>query len=203
MGCMKMERPNLKSNRVKAKDTFKPKPVLTIQEPTQIHQDEYIDEEFAEQEGNYYDNSQMQLGVEDRGYVIKQRVSGYRTFFKRRKELLEFSPNWRAPWLPLTVVFTTINFLILSVGLVYLYQTKKTIEIPFIYDSVDRTWFRNDVATIFIVGAVYLAISYAIIMLSGKISNFDRRLSAMINAILFFVNILFNVGIIQIFLLIS
>lgn len=214
MTRMKMERPNLqkrqntqqlkKTGVKKQKDGITEgytKPILQIQEQTLPIIDDYDESDYQEEQ--QIDSTQMSLGVEDTSYKIKQKVSGYKSFFRRRKELLEFAPNWRSPWLPLTVVFTLVNFLMLSAGLVYLYKTKKTIEVPFIYDPVDRTWFRNDIVTVFLIASSYLAISYLIVFLSGKITKFDRRLSAMINAMLFFINVLFNIGIIQIFLLIS
>ena len=144
---------------------------------------------------------QISLDLDNKTTKFKQFLSGLKTIFRRRNDLIEVSQIWKTPAFPFAIVTSVINFLIFLYVAVFRFNDIPP-TVPIFYNSVNKNWSQVDKSVIFMFPVILAIANFIIIQFSSVIFRKDKRLALTMVWIQTFLNTLLFVAILQIFTLV-
>ncbi len=142
-------------------------------------------------------SDQLVMDIDTKYTKLKQFLNNFKSFIKRRNDILEVSQVWKNPSFPFAIISST--FTILTFFFVGIFRFDKiNPEIPIIYDSVENKWIAADKSVMFIFPIILAGIEIIIINFCFRIFRTDRRLAFTISWILTFLNALLLIALAQI-----
>lgn len=144
---------------------------------------------------------QLRLDLGGPATRLKQRIGTIRDFFKRRDQQLELMPYWK-DFTPALAIVSTL-FLSVGAGLagISLFSQIQP-RIPFYYNAFTGYWEQVDKSILLVLPFVIFVVNIIVIRFSFDIHKHDPRLSRTLNLMVSTVNLLFVVGLAQIYTLV-
>jgi hypothetical protein len=144
---------------------------------------------------------QLPLGVEAKWERLKRTLGTLRTKMRQRELELDLMPYWKDVAPALAIV--TSLFLVIGSGFggIALFGRLQP-KIPFYYNAFTGYWEQVDKAILLVLPVIFLVSQMVILRFAYEVHGFDSRLSKSINYILSLLNLLFMVGLAQIYILI-
>lgn len=158
-------------------------------------------EEISEEQPIEISKDQISLDLDNKTTKVKQFLSGLKTIFRKRNDLIEVSQIWKTPAFPFAMVTSVINFLIFLYIAVFRFNDIPP-TVPVFYNSVNKNWNQVDKSVIFMFPVILAIANFIIIQFSSVIFRKDRRLALTMVWIQTFLNTLLFVAILQIFTLV-
>jgi hypothetical protein len=152
-------------------------------------------------EPTVHSEDQLNLNIDTPKVSLMQRLNSFRMYLEKRNQLLEISALWKSPALPFTIVSTIFNLLLLISGTILLFE-KIPPQVPIFYNSIDKRWEQVDKTGIIFISGFLVIVETLIIYFIMKTFKSDKRLALTVSWMVFILNILILIAIIQIYSLI-
>lgn len=150
-----------------------------------------------------YNKDQLNLEIStNKLSFFSNTISNIKLALKKRKEEVEISVLWKNIIFPL--LLTSIVFSALIFKITYIFNFYKIPpKVPLVYNHIQQSWELVDKIVLAIFFIFIVVIEILFLSISLKIFKLDRRFTITIWWLVFIMNILFLVGISQIFNLIT